>query len=192
MKKSTTKKSKKSNEYITYALPDTLMEIFGFKRVANQIAKPFKIMIDMDGVICNFDKAAKEAKLDHNVFKLIPGSYLNLKPISNAIKSVKKLISLEKKHNFEVWIATKPPTENYHAYSEKAAWIFKYLPELKSRIIITHNKGMLGDENDFLIDDYPQGSKAEEFSGTLIHFGKKIKDWNDVMTFFQSFLSKKL
>jgi len=70
----------------------------------------------------------------------------------------------------EVWVATKPPTGIPFAYADKAAWVLQHLPELKRRIIITHDKGLLGDERDFLIDDRPHKANCEKFKGTLIRF----------------------
>ena len=72
-------------------------------------------------------------------------------PIDGAIEAVRSVIGM----GYEVWVATKPPTGVHYAYSDKAAWIFKHLPELKRRLIITHDKGLLGDAGDYLCDDRP-------------------------------------
>ena len=144
--------------------------------------KKYRIFFDMDGVICDFEKSCKEKKLSPDEFKHMKGAYLNLEPYPDAIDNIKKLIKLEKIYNFEVWIATKPPTGSSHAYSEKAEWIYNHLPELKRRIIITHNKGLLGGENDFLIDDRPHKANIDEFLGEVLHYGSNdMKDWEDVM-----------
>jgi 5'(3')-deoxyribonucleotidase len=71
---------------------------------------------------------------------------------------------------YEVWIATKPPTGVVNAYSDKVAWVLEYLPELSERIVITHNKGFLGDTGDFLCDDRPHKADCESFSGTFLRF----------------------
>ena len=83
-----------------------------------------------------------------------------------AIEAVHSLIGM----GFEVWIATKPPTGIARAYADKAEWVFDHLPELKRRIIITHDKGLLGNENDFLCDDRPHKANCEQFRGTLLRF----------------------
>lgn len=120
----------------------------------------------MDGVIVDFD-AFKVAKgLTGDQVKKLPGAYLEMPPIPGAIEAVRSVIGM----GFEVWIATKPPTGIHYAYSDKAAWVFKHLPELKRRIIITHNKGLLGGAGDFLCDDRPHKANCQDFSGTLLAF----------------------
>lgn len=71
---------------------------------------------------------------------------------------------------FDVWIATKPPTGVAHAYSDKAAWVFEHLPELSHKLIITHDKGLLGDADDYLCDDRPHKANCEHFAGTVLRF----------------------
>lgn len=89
---------------------------------------------------------------------------------------------------FEVWIATKPPTGVAQAYADKAGWIMQHLPELKRRIIITHHKGLLGGDDDFLVDDRPHKASCTEFDGTLVHFGPdgEIADWNALVDLFRA------
>ena len=51
-----------------------------------------------------------------------------------------------------------------------AAWVLRELPELKRRIIVTHDKGLLGDAGDHLCDDRPHKANCERFAGTLLRF----------------------
>jgi hypothetical protein len=92
-----------------------------------------------------------------------------------AIAAVRSLIGM----GFECWVATKPPTGIPHAYADKADWILRHLPELKRRIIMTHDKGLLGDDNDYLIDR-PHKANCERFRGALIHFGNGVT-WEGVL-----------
>jgi 5'(3')-deoxyribonucleotidase len=85
---------------------------------------------------------------------------------------------------YEVWAATKPPTGVAFAYADKAQWIFDHLPELKRRIILTHDKGLLGDEGDFLIDDRPHKANCEKFRGVLIAFGEGMR-WPEILEWFR-------
>ncbi len=128
-----------------------------------------RIFIDMDGVIVDFDKRREQANIAGEVLKKLPGAYYSMEPIPGALAAVKSLIGM----GFEVWLATKPPTGVAHAYSDKAAWVFKHLPELKRKLILTHDKGLLGDEHDFLIDDRPHKANCEKFTGCLFAFGQK-------------------
>lgn len=96
--------------------------------------------------------------------------------IPGAIAAVRSLIGM----GYEVWMATKPPTGVAYAYSDKAQWVMDNIPELKRRIIITHDKGLLGAPGDYLIDDRPHKANCERFLGTLIRFTDGVT-WSDVL-----------
>ena len=125
-----------------------------------------RIFIDMDGVIVDFDAYRANLNLTGDEIKKMPGAYLVMKPIPGALEAVRSLIGM----GYNVWIATKPPTGIAYAYSDKAAWIFEHLPELKRKIVITHDKGLLGDAGDILIDDRPHKANCDKFPGRLIAF----------------------
>lgn len=108
--------------------------------------------------------------------KKLKGAYLEMQAYPEALAAIKHLVGA----GYEVWLATKPPTGIAHAYSDKAAWVFANLPELKRRIIITHDKGLLGDAGDFLVDDRPHKANCEQFKGKLIRFTNG-KSWADVI-----------
>lgn len=120
----------------------------------------------MDGVIVDFDSYKRDRCLTGDEVKKQVGAYLAMPAIPGAIAAVRSLIGM----GFEVWIATKPPTGVPHAYSDKAAWVMENIPELKRRIIVTHDKGLLGDQWDYLCDDRPHKANCENFSGTLVRF----------------------
>lgn len=125
-----------------------------------------RVFVDMDGVIVDFDRFRADRGLTGEQVKAMPGAYLQMQPIDGAIAAVRSLIGM----GYDVWLATKPPTGIPHAYSDKAAWVLEHLPELRRRIIITHDKGLLGDEGDYLCDDRPHKANCERFSGTLLRF----------------------
>lgn len=152
-----------------------------------------RIFVDMDGVIVDFDKHSKSMNMTGDEIKKHPGAYLAMEPIEGALAGVRTLIGM----GWEVWIATKPPTGIAFAYADKAQWIMNHLPELRRKIIITHDKGLLGDSFDFLIDDRPHKANCEKFAGKLIAFGpaamiemfgdnKPINvDWPWVLNYFR-------
>jgi 5'(3')-deoxyribonucleotidase len=145
-----------------------------------------RIFVDMDGVVVDFEGYMTEYNLTAYETKNKVGAYLNMKPIEGAIAAVRELIEL----GFDVWVATKPPTGVAHAYSEKAEWIFMGIPELSHKLIITHDKGLLGDEHDFLCDDRPDKANCGEFKGTVIHFTAK-DHWESALKFFRGVAAKR-
>lgn len=145
-----------------------------------------RFFIDLDGVTADFATARDESGLTSDVFKLLPGSYLNLKPYPEAIAGIRQLVA----RGFDCWIATKIPHDNPYAAAEKLFWVKQYLPELFKSVIITPNKGTLGTQRDFLIDDRPHKAHIDEFAGTLLTYGHKneFQSWEQVM----EFMSKRL
>ncbi len=140
-----------------------------------------RVFVDMDGVIVDFDAYKLAYGLTGDEVKKRVGAYISMPAIPNAIAAVRSLIGM----GFEVWIATKPPTGVPHAYSDKAAWIIENIPELKRRIIVTHDKGLLGDELDYLCDDRPHKANCENFKGTLLRFVDGYH-WPEALEYFRS------
>jgi hypothetical protein len=139
-----------------------------------------RIFIDMDGVIVDFDGYARNLDQSGDETKRQLGAYLRMEPMPGAIEAVRSLIAM----GFEVWAASKPPTGVAHAYADKAAWIFRHLPELRCNLILTHDKGLLGDGGDYLIDDRPDKANCEKFVGTLIVF-REGNRWPEILEHFR-------
>lgn len=136
-----------------------------------------RVFIDMDGVIVDFDRAAKEQAVAGDVLKTMKGAYLRMEAVDGALTAVRSIIGM----GYDVWIATKPPTGIAWAYADKAAWIFQHLPELSRKLVITHDKGMLGGPADILIDDRPHKANCEAFQGLLLRFGHDGMNWPRVL-----------
>jgi 5'(3')-deoxyribonucleotidase len=132
------------------------------------------IYIDLDGVICDFEKAFKQSQIT-NPQQPYPqsswGFFSTLEPIEGAIESIKKL-----QENFDVWIASAPSVYNLNCYTEKAFWVRQNLGfEMQSKLILITNKSLL--KGNFLIDN-----EINKFDGKLIHFGsEKFPNWNSVL-----------
>lgn len=136
----------------------------------------------MDGVIVDFDSYRKKMDATGDMIKAQVGAYANMDPLPGALDAVRSVIGM----GYDVWIATKPPTGIAFAYADKAQWIFDHLPELKRKIIVTHDKGLLGNKRDFLIDDRPHKANCETFAGALLHFGGDDPDaltWPTILRF---------
>lgn len=125
-----------------------------------------RVFVDMDGVVVDFESLKNELSLTGDELKRMPGAYLKMKAYPEALEGLKWLIGA----GYDVFLATKPPTGISFAYADKAEWVFQNLPELKRKLIITHDKGLLGDENDILIDDRPHKANVLQFKGFLIKF----------------------
>ena len=142
-----------------------------------KITKPI-VLIDMDGVICDFDKRAKELEAQgvkgHSLFKH-PSAYKDLEPIEGAIDAWNAL-----QDKYETYILSTPPWSNPDAWAEKRMWVQQHLGDsAKKKLILCHNKGLV--IGDFLIDDRIANGVAD-FKGEHIHFAdSKFPGWRDVL-----------
>lgn len=144
-----------------------------------------RVFIDMDGVIVDFDGYMKETGLTADTIKRTPHAYWRMKPMPEALAAVKSLIGM----GHDVWIATKPPTGVPFAYADKVTWILDYLPELKRKIVITHDKSLL--RGDVIIDDRPHKANVDKFQGLVMHFGSALfPDWAEVLFWFRTALPR--
>lgn len=125
-----------------------------------------RVFVDMDGPLVNFEARMLELSMDSQKLKTMPGAYLDMEPEPGGIQAIHSLIGMR----YEVWLATKPPTGIPWAYADKVGWVLNHLPELKRRIILTHDKGLLGDGGDFLIDDRIHKANCLSFKGQLMHY----------------------
>lgn len=139
-----------------------------------------RIFVDLDGVLVNFGKYKEDHNLTSEEVKETPGAYFNMEPIPGAIEAVRSLAA----KGFDIWIATKPPTGVAFAYADKVRWVLKHMPELARKIIITHDKGMLGDVGDYLCDDRPHKANASMFPGTFLRFVDGFH-WPQALEFFK-------
>lgn len=124
-----------------------------------------RCFIDMDGVIVDFQGFMDLHSATGDQVKAMPGAYLKMEPIPCAIPAVRSVIGM----GFDVYLATKPPTGLPFAYADKVSWVLQHLPELKRKIILTHDKGLLGGEHDILIDDRIHKANCGAFRGLLIN-----------------------
>jgi 5'(3')-deoxyribonucleotidase len=142
-----------------------------------KITKPI-VLIDMDGVICDFDKRAKELEMQgikgQSLFKH-PSAYKDLEPIEGAIDAWHAL-----QDKYETYILSTPPWSNPDAWAEKRMWVQQYLGDsAKKKLILCHNKGLV--IGDYLIDDRIANGVAD-FKGEHIHFGnEKFPGWKETL-----------
>jgi len=139
-----------------------------------------KLYIDMDGVMCNFEKAYNDDLLK-NPTQPYPqsqwGFFRKLEEIPNAIKSIRKL-----EEKYDVWTLTRPSFYNINCFSEKADWILEYLGfDMLKKLIICGDKSLL--KGEYLIDD--KGNCGQpDFEGEWVEFGSfEIPDWDAVIKY---------
>lgn len=140
------------------------------------------IYVDMDGVLADFDKMMQERSMSGKELKMVRGIYMELDVYPGAKDAITKL----KNSGFSLHVATKIPDDNPYAATEKLLWLNEHFPELIPNVTITNNKGALGDEYSFLIDDRIHKANVCNFKGKVLHFGENgfYKNWSDVLNFF--------
>ena len=143
--------------------------------------KKIVIYVDMDGVLCDFQKAFDEdlKKTPEIAYPQSQyGFFAQLEPITGALYAMKLLWE---DPLVDVWILTAPSTKNPLSYSEKMSWVREHLGEhFVERLILSPNKGLL--KGDLLIDDNVKGNGQEDFEGVFFQFGSEsYKDWRTVI-----------
>ena len=141
------------------------------------------VYVDMDGVLCNFFRAARKA-LTENPTQRYPqaqwGFFLKLEEIPDAIESFKIL-----QEKYDVWILTRPSFKNVNCFSEKAQWVLEHLGfDVLEKTIMCGDKYLL--KGDYLIDDM-NTDKQSEFEGEWIEFGSsKFPNWKSVVDYLMT------
>lgn len=131
---------------------------------------PINVFIDSDGPVADFDSAFQKSGLSVHDFKYAPGTYLWLNETPGASAALEELKAYDDEDLIRIWILTKTPSQSPYAYSEKILWYREHFPWLEDRVILTHDKSLMGAENDFLIDDRPHKANAKDFRGTFVKF----------------------
>ena len=133
----------------------------------------YRIFIDMDGVIADFEKASNEFQRIHGKTNRPDKwvDYRNLDVIEGAIEAVAKLNA-----DHEVFIASTPPWLRPEVWGHKREWIGEHFPDSKRQIILTHRKDLL--IGDILIDD-SRFRGQPDFQGEWYWFNKNWdnKNW---------------
>lgn len=147
------------------------------------------VFIDMDGVLANFCASPMFENADqikNNPPRMYDQYFFEtLPPIDGAMSQVRRLIQSEMYH---IEILTKPVRFTHYSYSEKAAWIWKWFPELGDKVNMTQNKTLFAAPNRILVDDSLDdwGENWVEQGGTFFHFdyyaGKHRQQWEEIVT----------
>jgi 5'(3')-deoxyribonucleotidase len=144
------------------------------------------IYVDMDNVLCNIKKLAREKFTQFPDMKYPQSQYgffIELEEIENAVKSVK---NLQEECGFDIWFLTAPSWQNPMCYAEKNYWIRQHFGlEWCKKLIICNDKSLL--RGQYLIDDNIMGRGQDKFTGKFIHFGSELyPNWLKVMERFNN------
>lgn len=124
-----------------------------------------KILIDMDGVLCDYQTKFVEWRFKYPEIKFPQADirfWQELEPMLGAIDAVR---SIMKYH--EVYFATAPSYLNAMCYTGKRMWIETYFGlEACKNLILCHDKSML--KGDVLIDDNLYTNGQDQFEGAVI------------------------
>lgn len=132
-----------------------------------------RVYIDMDGPSAHFERAFLAAGMDPKTFKTQRGVYQKLQVVEGLLDAIEEFEA----RGLEVFFLTKIPAANPYAATEKLLWVQELLPRLVDRVIISSDKGAVGTERDFLVDDHPEWANAHNFRGTVVLFSG---DWAPV------------
>jgi len=139
-----------------------------------------RLYVDMDGVLCNFQKAHQESLIEKPTQRYPQaqwGFFLRLEEISDAISSLKIL-----QEKYDIWILTRPSFINVNSFTEKAQWVWDHLGfNFLKQTIMCGDKSLL--KGDYLIDD-TDGAGQSNFEGEWIKFdSQKFPDWERIVNY---------
>lgn len=148
-----------------------------YLRASIKTDKPI-IYVDLDGVLCDFDKRHLELlESGHNKFQAFkhPLAFSELEPIPGAIEAWNSL-----QEKYETYILSTAMWSNPESWKDKRIWVQQYLGKTANKkLILSHNKGLL--RGDYLIDDRIANGVAD-FEGEHIHFGsERFPSWEEVL-----------
>lgn len=129
-----------------------------------------RVYFDMDGVLADFEKESRDRNIPFSELKMTIDAYRHLPIMPGAKEAVQRAMAA----GYDVFVLTKIPKKNPYAATEKLFWIQDHFPELDDKVIITSDKGAVGDTRDILVDDHPEWANAHNFGGTVIKF---TGDW---------------
>ncbi|HFD2052114.1 TPA: hypothetical protein ACF2DE_002845 [Clostridium perfringens] len=143
-----------------------------------------QLYIDLDGVVCNIDKAVanyiaetKGIKYNWRTNKdwwwgswmdrkeaedllLQENFFYNLEPMEEAIETINNL----HKEGYEIYFLTTPQFNQY-CTCEKVQWLIEHFGdwfEENKHLVLTGNKRLLDGENRLLLDDSPSNLKWDK------------------------------
>ena len=128
----------------------------------------YSIFLDLDGVLADYDLAARQRGIPPRSLKDVPGIFRELEPMPGAIEAV---ATLDRIAPGQVRILSTPPKARFtEACQEKRDWVLRHFPSIPLQFVhLVLDKGAVGEPQDILVDDHTWNG-ADRFPGTLIMF----------------------
>lgn len=157
-----------------------VLTLFKLKNMGN--IKKKIVYFDMDNTIVDFMSGVEkmesseyyEGKLDN-----IPNVFSKMGPIPEMVQLLKDMFEDDR---YDVYLLSTAPWENSSAWADKNEWVKNYIPFMKKRLILTHNKNLV--MGDYLIDDRTANG-AGEFCGTHFQYGSDGVDEKMLREYFK-------
>lgn len=153
--------------------------------------KDYTWYVDMDETLCDFmGQSYLDLKAEPDIRwpQSQHGFFTKLKPLPNAIESMNELVAMGE----NVWILTRPSILNPLCYTDKFLWVREHLGlEFANRLILCTDKGRVGTNKDYLIDDFdwvnPKDEELTPWKGTQLRFGQgEFPNWVKVMEYVKT------
>ena len=116
--------------------------------------KKLILFLDMDCVLADFSRSDmfEESDRKRNSPPQMYEKYFfeTLPPVDGCLSSVRELMQ---SNYFDIHVLSQPVKETHYSYSEKAAWIAKWFPELNHNLILTQDKSLMSAPGRILLDD---------------------------------------
>lgn len=144
------------------------------------------VLLDMDGVLADFDLAVSRSGLEAGDACLTHRFYKHLPVMKGAREAVRDLLESGK----DVWICTCPKTSNPTCCDDKVQWVKDNFSDIDSnlyrRVIITKDKTMT--RGRWLIDDKPENANGTyKPLWKLVHFKS---NWEDIRKNYPELFNK--
>lgn len=133
-----------------------------------------RVYVDMDDTLYDYSGYAHSKGAAPRDIRLWPGVYVQLRPLPGAREAIEEIL----KRGYEVFVLTKISKDNPYSAAEKIVAIYRDFPEIQDHIIISPDKGAVGQARDYLVDDRPHWANANQFPGTVLAFEG---DWQAIL-----------
>lgn len=126
-----------------------------------------RVFVGMEGIVVDFDAFRGFSRQTDDEAKHRTGAYVDAQPVLGAIEALHRTVEM----GYDVFLTATPPEDaSAEVYGDHAAWVSRQLPDFRKKLIITSDKGLLGDVGDVLLDAQPQVANGEKFPGAILRF----------------------